>query len=432
MPKKEKIPPPGNKKDEFTNFYSKSKWKQLMLKSLLDCNGRNLRPTGALIVGNALAKNKWVTQLDLCHNHISDQGAIEIAQILKVNDIIQNVNLSCNEITDIGGIAIASAFIPYANPTGQPSQWNRSVYYLNLSGNLLGNDALVALANAAACHRDLTKVDLTNNQIGGVGCKALARSMERNPLCTFLLGANKLGDEGAIHFASALSRFGGKGSQAVIALYNNDISKGGAEALGAVLETNDFIMDLNLSWNTLGYKGSEALLSRMLPPGKNVVRTLNLAHNCLGDEGAFEVAKVIEANLETLTRINVNNNEIRDAGGAALAAATSKNTFLLQLYATNNEFGDKTVDGFCEAVRQTKTLKLLDLKRNNFKDDQKQKFSDSLKYTESQGLRIDYGAMDDIVPMTQFLDKIREYAEMHKADEAQGKGGKKGKGKKAK
>ena len=91
MPKKEKIPPPGGKKDEFTNFYSKSKWKQFLLKSTLDVSGRNLRPTGAQIVGNTLMKNKWVTALDLCHNNIGDVGAIEIAQVIKANDTLQSV-----------------------------------------------------------------------------------------------------------------------------------------------------------------------------------------------------------------------------------------------------------------------------------------------------------------------------------------------------
>lgn len=430
MPKKEKIPPPGNKKDEYTNFYSKAKWKQLMLKSTLDCNGRNMRAVGAQIVGNALAKNRWVTHIDFSHNHFSDQGAIELAQILKVNDIIQNVNLSCNDIGDIGGIALASAFIPCANPTGAPSQWNRSVYYLNLSGNQMGNDALVALCNAAAAHRDLTKVDLTYNRVGGAGTKAMMRSMSRNPLCTFMLGGNQLGDEGVQNLCAAVIQYGGKGSQAVFALFNNDVSKGGAEAIGSVLEQNDFITDLNLSWNTLGYKGTEALCTRMMPPAKNVLRVLNLANNCLGDEGAEEVAKVIESNIETLTRVNVSHNEIKDRGGVALANAVAKNTYVTYILATHNELGDKAVEAFCDTIKSTKTLKVLDFKRNNFTDDQKQKFSDALKYTESQGLRVDYGAMDDVVPMSQFLDKIKEYAEMHRQEEEK-KGAKKG-GKKSK
>jgi Ran GTPase-activating protein (RanGAP) involved in mRNA processing and transport len=429
MPKKEKIPPPGNKKDEFTNFYSKSKWKQLMLKSTLDVNGRNLRPTGALIVGNALAKNRWVTQLDICHNHISDQGATDLAQILKINDTIQNINLACNEITDVGGIAIASAFIPYANPTGQPSQWNRSVYYLNLSGNLLGNDALVALANAAACHRDLTKVDVSNNQIGGLGCKAFRRSMERNSLCTFILGGNQLSDEGTRHYCEAVKTYGGKGSQAALNLNNNDISKGGAEAIGRLLEMNDFVQDINISWNTLGFKGTEALVMQMLPPNSNVVRYLNIAHNCLGDEGAAEIAKLIDASLPSLTRINVSSNQIRDAGGAALAAACLSNTTLTIFLGTNNDFGDKTVEGFAEVIRATKTLKMIDLRRNAFSNEQIAKLSDAQKNTSCEGLRAPYDQPEEPA-MNRFLDKIKEAAEMQRRqeeEEASKKKSKKGK-----
>jgi Ran GTPase-activating protein (RanGAP) involved in mRNA processing and transport len=427
MVKKEKIPPPGNKKDEFTNFYSKAKWKQFLLKSTLDCNGRNLRPTGALYVGNALAKNKWVTQLDFSHNHLQDQGAIELAQILKVNDIIQNVNLSNNEITCIGGIALASAFIPYANPTGQPSVWNKSVWTMNLSGNKLKDDSLVALANAAACHRDLTKVDLSYNKITGMGCSSLMRSMQRNNFCNFNLAANNLGDEGVSHVCEAFRRWGGKGSQATLNFFCNDVSKGGAEAIGRLLENNEFVLDVNLAWNTLGFKGTEGLVAKMLPPCKNVVRILNLTNNCLGDEGAETVARLIDADIEHLTRVNVSHNEIKDGGGAALMLAAGRNTHLVALLATHNEFGDKTVELLTELVKTTKTLKTIDIKRSGLKEEHKNTISDSLKHAQSAGFRVDYQTLDELDVMTQFLDKIKDYQEMKAAEEEAKPKAKKGK-----
>ena len=431
MPKKEKIPPPGGKKDEFTNFYSKAKWKQFLLKSTLDVSGRNLRPTGAQIVGNTLMKNKWVTALDLCHNNIGDMGAIEIAQVMKANDTLQSVNLSCNGITDVGGIAIASAFVPCPHPAGLPSQWNRGIYYLNLSGNQLGDVSLVALANAAACHRDLTKVDVSNNLIGGIGCKAFARAMERNQMCTFLLGGNKLGDEGASHLAMAMKTFGGKGSQAVLDLNNNNISKGGAEAIGMLLENNDFVQDVNLCWNTLGYKGTEALITRILPPAMTCIRTLNLANNCLGDEGAEEVAKVIGANIPTLIRINLTHNDIGDRGGEALARACQQNTSLQFLLLAQNHIGPKSVEGFCDLIRTTQTMRAIEIRKNGLDDEQKNKISDSNSKKVCDTLRVDYMTSDEGEDsMTQFLDKLQSWlAEKAQAEEeaAAKKKGKKGK-----
>lgn len=430
MPKKEKIPPPGNKKDEFTNFYTKAKWKQFLLKSSLDIPGRNTRFQGAQIIGNALAKNRWVTAIDLSHNHIGDRGAIELAQFLKVNEYLQSINLSVNEITDVGAIALASAFIPYANPTGQPSQWNRSVYYLNLSGNKLKDDSLVALANAAACHRDLTRVDLQYNAIGPLGCKAFMRSMQRNNLCSFILGGNMIGDDGTAALCAAWKRFGGKGSQASLNLSRNDVCRIGAEAVGNLLLDNDFVEDVNLSLNTIACKGAQLIVSKMLPPHKCVVRILNLQQNMLEDEGAEEVARVVEANLETLQKINVSHNQIREKGGLALMNALMKNTFLTMFMAGNNEMSkDKVVEAVCVVVQSTKTLKLLDLKRNSFTEEQKQKLSDSLKNTQSSGFRMDYGAMDDVLPMTEYLSKLKEWVELHKPEEEKPKEKKK-KGKK--
>ena len=417
MVKKEKVPPPGYPKDDFTSFWKKSKWKQLMLKSTLDCNGKNLRATGALYVGTALTKNKWVTCLDFSHNHLGDQGAIELAQILKVNDVIQTVNISCNEITDIGGIAIASAFIPYANPTGQPSVWNKTVWTLNLSGNRLKDDSLVALANAAACHRDLTKIDLSYNKIGGSGCSAMMRSMQRNNFCAFNLAGNQLGDEGVSHVCEAFRRFGGKGSNATVNFFCNDVSKGGAEAIGRLLENNDFVIDVQLAWNTLGFKGTEGLVSKMVAPAKNVVRILNLANNCLGDDGAEQVARLLDGDLEHLTRLNVTHNDIKDAGGAALMLAASRGTHLVQLLASHNDYGERTTEALTELVKTTKTVKLVDIQRSGLKDAQKNTLSEAQKHASSAGFRCMYQTADELDVMTQFLDKIKDYQELHAADD---------------
>lgn len=447
MPKKEKIPPPGNKKDEFTNFLSKAKWKQALAKAVLECNGRNMRGPGAKIVGNALAKNKWVTHIDFSHNHFGDAGAIELAQILKVNETIQNVNLSCNEITDVGGIAVASSFIPNANPSGQAGQWNRSVYYLNLSGNLLGADSLFALACAAACHRDLVKVELQFNKITALGCKGLLRALQRNPVCQFVLSNNEIGDEGAEYLSAAWKRYGVKGAQSSLNLTCNDICSKGATAIGELLGNNDFVEDVSLGWNSIGARGMQLIVPRCIAPYKTALRALNVSNNLIADEGAVQVGILIAANVPSLTRINVASNEITEKGGLAMARALIKNEFLVQLIMTDNKYvrdsanemtslpatrkidTDETgtmVAAFCEAIGNAKALKVLDFRECRLTDSHKNDLGKAAGAHPSGQFRCDVGFRDDVVFRTEYLDKLTEWSAQQKPeDETKAKGKKK-------
>ena len=361
MGKKEKIPPPGNKNDACTNFMTKAKWKQALARQALEVAGRNLRGYGALVVGNALTKNRYVCKADFSHNSLGDEGAINFAQVIKVNEFITTLDLSCNGISDIGGVAIASAFIPAANPTGQPAQWNRSLWYLNMSGNNMRDDAMVAFSNAIACHRQFTQLDVRNNQIGGRGCQHLARTWRRTQTsCVVLVSGNPLGDEGVTNYCSAW-----KGS--VLALNNCDVSKGGAEAIGTLLVDNTTLQVLNLAWNTLGYKGTEALVDR-LSMKRCVLYSINLQDNCLDDDAAEEIARLIEANIPTLKKIDISRNAIRDKGGEAVARSMQRSTVLEAMIVSHNHMADKAMEQFAEAVKVCKTLALLDVKRNNFAD----------------------------------------------------------------
>lgn len=431
MGKKDKIPPPG--KDPNTKFYTKAKWKGFLSKAFLDVPGRSLQAPGAKIVGNALAKNKFVCKIDFSHNHFGDLGAIELAQILKVNDTIQDLNISCNDITDVGGIAIACAFVPCANPTGQPAQWNRTLYYLNMSGNLLGNDSLIALANAAACNRDLAKIDLSRNKIGGFGCKAIMRSMQRNNLCNFCLNWNQLGDEGVQHVCAAWERFAGKGAQAVMNLSNNNFAKGGAEAIGNLLRNNDYVKEVNVGWNTFGMKGAEALVHGMVGEGqKNVVQYLNLQYCYLQDDGAKEIAKLIEANLPDLTKLNISGNEISDAGGVAIANALAKNTTLRNINMSHNPFKEQTADALGEALLQNKAIKAVGIMGNAMPKDAKLRLNDAYGTAkkDNDGLRVDIGRdmeggetgpLDAVKDkLSGFLDTLRQQEE-EKAKSKKGK-----------
>jgi len=415
--KKEKIPPPGNKKDEYTNFMSKMKWKAAMQKVALEIAGRNIRGPGCLLVSNAFAKNKHITTIDLSHNHLGDDGAVNLAQALKMNECIQSINIACNDITDVGGIALASAFIPSANPTGQPSQWNRSVYYLNISGNKMRDDTLLAMSNAIACHRDLSKVDISYNQVGSQGTKVLMRAMSRNNLCSINFAANDLRDEGVEFICEAWKRFGGKGAQTYLNLFRNNLGKSSGEYIGRLMENNDYISEINLAMNTLGPKGISSLTRSLLPPFQNVLKNINLSDNYMEDEGAQCVGDYIASDPPFLIKLNVNNNRITDRGGARLMRGLRTNTHLQFVMAAYNEFGKETCNQLVEVVSTAKVLKLIDVKKSNLDEDHCRKIAEAT----TGETRVDYGSTEDEYTMRDHMMRLGDLQLAIEAEEEKAK-----------
>lgn len=357
--RREKIPPPGSKKEKSTAFYSRKKWKALLQNTNLELCGLKLDPRGGLVLCHALCKNHYVTRLDFSHNNLGDEGALAVADLLRANQQLTTLNVSQNGITDIGGIAIASAFIPSVSPSGAPGQWNRSLFSLTLAANELGDDTLLALSNATVCHRDLTRVDLSWNKIGPQGTKCLARCFQRNPLVNFILVGNDLGDVGTINLCDAMKKYGGR-TQNTLNLYRNGITHKGAEAVGQLLEDNAFLMDVNLSGNAIGMKGVQALKNSIINSSTNL-RFLNVSDNLLGDEGGKELAEIIAADLPQLIRLDASDNNFTDKSATAISKSLRVNTSLQMVDFQNNVFGPKAVAAVEEMVRETKTLKSMNL-----------------------------------------------------------------------
>ncbi|KAG5486280.1 hypothetical protein CUR178_07591 [Leishmania enriettii] len=420
--KKDKVPAPGTKGDAFTGFYTKKKWKSVLQETRVDLAGRALRPRGALIVGTALFKNTYVTWLDLSQNDLGDDGAIAIASMLRANTQVQHLNLSHNGMTDVGGIALASAFIPNVSPSGQPGQWNRTLFSLVLMGNNLGDDTLLAMGNAAACHRDLTRVDLSWNTIGQNGPKSLMRTYQRNPLCVYQLAANALGDGGTVYLCEALQRHGGK-SQTTLNLYRNSISCLGAEAVGRLLANTSIVQDVSLAGNTIGFKGMQALQRQLTDAAVMAslsLRFLNLSDNWIGDEGAAAVAAIIKADLPSLERLDVSANKITDIGSTAIVTAALHNTHLLLLNCEENRLGRKAVEAVVRLIHETRTLKSLNV--TGCVDSAEHRRALTIAVGENDGLHVELGpnppdaaGAEDVA----LIDKVTEHLQMLADQEAQ-------------
>ncbi len=71
------------------------------------------------------------------------------------------------------------------------------------------------------------------------------------------------------------------------------------------------------------------------------ITALNLADNCIGDEGVSAVAGALSANRETMAQLDLSNNFIGPAGAAALARVFAGPSALRVLRMGRNKLGTR-------------------------------------------------------------------------------------------
>ena len=92
------------------------------------------------------------------------------------------------------------------------------------------------------------------------------------------------------------------------------------------------------------------------------MRSLGLADNRIGDEGAQNLSDLVRHN-GTLEKLVLSNNHIRDVGAGQLIAALSQNSSLKALYLAGNTFGDSFTVRCNEVIgRHNNTLTTLDVR----------------------------------------------------------------------
>ena len=274
------------------------------------------------------------TSLHLNDNPLGDEGAKVLAEMLggkgaessgTVNTTLEHVGLSSCHIGPIGAQHLAQALCV-----------NTSVKTLDLHGNAIGDQGVEALAKvlrAKHCRTVNTtlecknvEIELYNCSIGPVGTQLLAQGLCSNTTVKKIsFGDNPIGDEGAMAFASML---GGSISRVV-----------GFENAQTALQ------DVNLSLCSIGSVGAQHLAQALCV--NTSVKTLDLSHNLLGDEGAKALAEMLMLGGNgaessgtvntTLEHVDLGWCNIGNIGAVHLAQALCVNTSVKTLCLFGNK-----------------------------------------------------------------------------------------------
>lgn len=225
---------------------------------LLEAERRKLKPF-SVGISRALGSEDTI---DIRYRMIGDIYAKALSKGMKHMHNLEHLNLKSNRLSEVGSTSILKRVQPYR------------IQDLNLSDNALGTSSVAHLIELLLDGRSaIRSLDLENTGVRGRLLKDLMLALSDNhSLKTLSLAKNKLGDQDAVAIGEMLNFNNG--------LKKLDLHWNGLRGEGAVrlftegLKQNDFLIELDLSFNALG--SSHADLAEAL--GSALHQQSRLAH----------------------------------------------------------------------------------------------------------------------------------------------------------
>ena len=321
---------------------------------------------------------------------------------------------------------------------------NTTVTRLNLAWNAIGNPGATFVADSLAHNRSLLQLDLSHNEIGDIGARRMAEALgsDERPLrgagqCAALevhgdvgaqawyqldkesvpcgvgnvtlrslsLDCNPIEAEGRRVLLASVSCNGGLQSLSL----GGGIAVGrDAVLLGQALWCNCNLTSLRVEDSHIGVSAARELAKVIARP-RGTLRTLNLARNKLGSDGAAEVAnslkpfKVcdsdeaftdrdnafitegkasaddVDFSQPSLTELNLMANNIGREGLISLASALHTNASLQTLILSDNQCHDEGGLALAEALLHNTSIQSMYFYDNTIKSDATHEISQILK-----------------------------------------------------
>ncbi|KAM9424108.1 leucine-rich repeat-containing protein 45 isoform 3-T3 [Pholidichthys leucotaenia] len=223
--------------------------------------------------------------------------------------------------------------------------FRRTYLLLCKEGGVEPQESVVAqLQESRAGQR--SRLDLSGQSLSADTCSVLARALQKDTVFTEVsLSDCMLTEEGAKMFLTGLFA---NTTIKVLDLKGNNLRSAGAEVLGKLLARNKTLRRLVLEWNALGVWDEAFSLFCDGLGSNNTLTQLDLRNNQISHRGASELALALKRN-GTLEVLDLRWNNIGLLGGRSLLEAIQKNKSVVQLEMAGNNIPGDTL----KALEQT-------------------------------------------------------------------------------
>lgn len=190
------------------------------------------------------------------------------------------------------------------------------------------------------------RLDLCKQGVGVAGMARLKSVLKHNTqVRSLLLGADSLGDEGALEVAELVRE---NKTLSTVFLGCNHIQAKGAAALAFSLKDNRSLRGLWLKRNPIGPEGARCLATVLRH--NSTLRTLDLVHTGIGPTGLKALVEVLIRSAHGVERLYLGGNGFGPEEAPLLAELIEGCSQLKELYLSCGHLGDRGVLELAEAL----------------------------------------------------------------------------------
>lgn len=329
--------------------------------TVLGLGENKLGDAAASALAAALASNRSLRVLSLVGNKIADEGAMAIAGAIAVNDSVQQINLLRNRFGQEAAERLLAACLakkarPGAQAAASPAPASAPASAPPTAGAKAGaKGGALVVPSAAALPGAAARREK------GAGEEPPRRRLK------LLRAARASAAEQAAEALQIVSLTGihPEMSHARLVLR----SQADPHLAGYDLLANHSLQRLDLGANLLGDGGALALAQALTRDGAALsLARLTLHANSIGDVGAIELARALRSHCPRLTKLELGGNRIGSDGAVALASSLGSNPSLLHLYLQANQIGDEGGVALGNCLKANRTLVGLYLSQNELGD----------------------------------------------------------------
>ncbi|CAH8378862.1 unnamed protein product [Eruca vesicaria subsp. sativa] len=277
--------------------------------------------------------------LNLSDNALGEKGIRAFASLIKSQRELEELYLMNDGISEDAARAVRE-LLP---STG-------AIRVLQFHNNMTGDEGAVAIAEIVKLCPSLEDFRCSSTRIGSEGGVALAEALA---CCSHLkkldLRDNMFGVEGGVALAKTLSVLA---ELTEIYMSYLNLEDEGTEALAeSLIKSAPCLQVLELAGNDITVKSTGKLADCIAL--KESLTKLNLSENELKDEGTILIAKALEEGHDQLAEVDMSTNMMRRAGARALAQTVlKKHTFKL-LNINGNFISEEGVDEVNEMFKDS-------------------------------------------------------------------------------
>ncbi|XP_026393276.1 RAN GTPase-activating protein 2-like [Papaver somniferum] len=297
--------------------------------------------------------------LNLSDNALGEKGVRAFDALLKSQSNLEELYLMNDGISEEAAQAV-SELIPsteklkilhfHNNMTGDEGavyiakvvEGSPALVDFRCSSTRVGEEGGIALVEALGKCSNLKKIDLRDNMFGVEAGVALSKALSSHAgLTEIYLSYLNLENEGAIALVDALKE--NAPSLEVLDMAGNEITLEAAPALAACIAAKESLTKLNLSENELKDEGT-ILIARALENGHKQLKEVDLSTNAMRRAGARVLAQAV-VNKPEFKLLTINGNYISDEGIDELKDIFKKSLDLLGPLDENDPEGEDDDQG---------------------------------------------------------------------------------------